>query len=62
MNSTETRISKAEAIATVGRADKVYARLNDGSEDRVYAIAWTKCTGRKTTHNLSDISYFFTKD
>jgi hypothetical protein len=62
MNSTEAQISKAEAIATVGRADEVYARLNDGSEDRIYAIAWTKCTGSKTTHYLSDINYFFTKD
>lgn len=56
-----TPITKEVAVSAL-ETHKVYAKLNDGTEDRILAIAWTKCSGAKTTHYVDDIEYFFVKN
>lgn len=56
-----TPITKAVAISAL-ETHEVYAKLNDGSIDLIRAIAWTKCTGVKTTHYVDNIEYFFIKN
>jgi hypothetical protein len=63
--TTETRITKAEAIEML-EIQPVFARLNDGSEVRVGAIAWTTWIDLSeiqcTQYQVDDARYFFTKN
>lgn len=68
--ATETRITKAEAVGIL-EVQPVYARLNDGSEVQVGAIAFTTWVsvspcryvpGQYTQHQVDDARYFFTKN
>jgi hypothetical protein len=56
-------ISKAIALGMLEK-QPVYARMNDDSEVRVGAIAWTKWLDHDglTTYSIDDIKYFFIKN
>jgi hypothetical protein len=61
-----SQITKAQAIGML-EAQPVYARMTNGDEIRVGAIAWNtfaeySTTADYATFQVDDVQYFFTKN
>jgi hypothetical protein len=54
------KLTKNQATHLAQSSEKVWAQLKDGTIDRIYAIAWTRCIGQKTTYSIAaEIEYFY---
>lgn len=51
-------ITRAIALQRTANDNPVWARLPDGTTDKIYGIGKLKCIGKRATHNLTDIEQF----